>query len=398
MKKTVTEVLDRLCEIGARPPASDAERAAANYLAKRFEKLACKVKFQNFLVRPAYYYIFALHFILFLFAIALSRANSGDGFLLGVAIIISYWGDLLARHHYIRDIFPRFPSLNLVAKKEVEEPAKRIILVAHIDSGRSGAIYRPFFANELAKLFKHSLKRHIAPYYYLFITMLCAEAFMLLRWFIPFGFMPLLFDIALGVCSLILLAGVLAMLDIGIRGRPVEGANGNASGVAAMTALFESLVASPPPNCEIWALATGSKMSGMSGMKAFGQKFFDELDPANTYFINFDHIGAGGLRYVTGEGWLTIVPYPYEMAIMADEIKNSDDRFSDVAPYTIRSGTDGIVPARAGYKTITLTCLNENDYPPNYLWETDTREKVNDETVTLAAEFAKKLVERIAEA
>ena len=61
--QTIKEVIDTLCEIGPRPPASDGERRAAEYLAGRLEKLGCAVKYQHFYVRPAYYYIFALHSI-----------------------------------------------------------------------------------------------------------------------------------------------------------------------------------------------------------------------------------------------------------------------------------------------------------------------------------------------
>jgi Iap family predicted aminopeptidase len=51
------------------------------------------------------------------------------------------------------------------------------------------------------------------------------------------------------------------------------------------------------------------------------------------------------------------------------------------------AGTDGNVPARLGYPTLSIIALEENGVPRNYHQVTDTPDRIDMDTVVRAADF-----------
>jgi Iap family predicted aminopeptidase len=58
--------------------------------------------------------------------------------------------------------------------------------------------------------------------------------------------------------------------------------------------------------------------------------------------------------------------------------------------------TDGLIPLKAGYHTVSIGSVNEYLVPSNYHWPTDTPERVNYGTVAGAVKLAYRVIARLA--
>ena len=62
-----------------------------------------------------------------------------------------------------------------------------------------------------------------------------------------------------------------------------------------------------------------------------------------------------------------------------------------------RNSTDGCVPSRRGYPTVTLVSVDRNKLLPNYHLYTDTAENVDYECVALAARLTEAVARRLSD-
>lgn len=421
----LVEFVEQICRFGPRPPASSAERACASWLADYLTHRGASVTRLPFVSPRLTYWARFGHLVAYLFCIGWAASHLMDGIILAALVVYSYWGDLGGRFHTFRRLLPRGESFNVVAKArgpKVEngadgkvDPAApprkldaRIVLTASIDSGRSGFFYEPGRARFVRGLFRRRLGWKLAPYYWQFFVMMAGVAAVSARFVLrhvrPQGLLPdwlaLMFRIA-DVASLAVLLAVLAatvvaaliMVNIAVSGRDVTGANGNASGVATATMLFDEWRTRLPAGAELQLVVTGASNSGLLGMRRYWEKYGDEFDRRRTWFLNFDHVGAGDVKIVMSEGWVTVVPYPREMALFARRALGAD--FASRETYNLRAATEGIVPATEGFNVLTLTALDATNTPVNYHSLTDTPDAVDPATIGEAYELGSRLIDRV---
>jgi hypothetical protein len=113
-----------------------------------------------------------------------------------------------------------------------------------------------------------------------------------------------------------------------------------------------------------------------------------ELGLGNTYIINFDNLGKGSLRYITGEGMLVVYPSSPELVCIAEGL-TSEQKFSDVRPHVYRlASLDALVASTRGYKTLSIMGLGADDGIAHWHWPTDILENVDFSLSEKAADFA----------
>src|SRR6202012_2954729 len=104
-------------------------------------------------------------------------------------------------------------------------------------------------------------------------------------------------------------ASTAAMAEIGSR-KVVPGANDNGTAVVSLLALARRLAESPAPGIRVILLSAGAEESFSEGMKAFGERHFDEVPSAPAFFLCLESIGSPSLLVLRGEGFLKIYAYP----------------------------------------------------------------------------------------
>jgi hypothetical protein len=259
-----------------------------------------------------------------------------------------------------------------------ESAKKKLILVAHYDSSRSGLSFHPALVGSFRSSFITSA-----------VMMIILLQALIIRYFGGGGALLSLLRI---VPTAYMMLPIILLIHREFFGRYVHGASDNASGVAAMLEVAEKLSANPPKDFEVWVLATGCEEVNLVGMGSFIRSHQYEIDRETTYFLNLDNLGGGSLRYVIAEGMLKVYPSSPEMIFAAERVAAGEE-FKDVRPhvYTL-AGLDALVASSRGYKVLSLMGLDESDGIPNWHWPTDTPENVDFSLADKGAEFALRIV------
>mgnify|MGYP000716076333 CR=1 FL=1 len=108
-----------------------------------------------------------------------------------------------------------------------------------------------------------------------------------------------------------------------------QGANDNASAVAAMLTCAEHLLPALPADVELWVVGTGAEEVGCAGMRAFVEQH--SFPSEGTYWVNFECVGGGTLHYLNSEGMLNRINYPPMLIELARRVAASGV-FGEVTP------------------------------------------------------------------
>jgi Zn-dependent M28 family amino/carboxypeptidase len=190
-------------------------------------------------------------------------------------------------------------------------------------------------------------------------------------------------------------AGTLAaMLDIGRR-PAVPGANDNASGVAAMVAVAESLAKRPPAGLRVMLVSAGAEEALQEGIRGFAREYFASLPRESTWFLNLDTVGSGRLVLLEGEGPVRMHDYD---ADFKDLVAGCADKLDIPILRGLRSrnSTDGCVPRMAGFPTATIVSVDRRKLLPHYHLDSDRPEHVDYDCVADAAALAEAVARSLA--
>jgi hypothetical protein len=385
------EVVRGLTAFRGRAAGTDAERRAANWLAARLGEQGRRAEVEPTHVHPHFALVHAGHCAMGVAGSLLSIAQPAVGFALVLAAAASMYLDLNARHYLLRRLFFRRASQNVVSPGPRPGAPARLYLSAHYDAGLTGAVFRPRMAARLSALAR------LSP--------------------VPFGpFRPLFWSLALllpvlgarmagleGVAvsvlqlppTLVLLTGCFLLVDVQLSD-VVPGANDNASGVAAVLGLAAELDRDPPENLDVWVLLTGGQECLMEGMHGFLRRHRSELDRDRTYFLNIDAVGAGDLRYLTGEGLAVTVQMDRRMVELCEavaEASGGDGSEPAAEPLAHGSAGDALAARLARYPAAGLTALEPGAISPSrHHRPDDTPEGVEAAALDRAGRFAASLV------
>ena len=385
------EIIRELCSFEGRLTGTDAERRAANHLAKRLRGQGRRVEVEPIHVHPQVALIYAAHCALGFAASLIAIASPGIGFAIALLAATSMYLDLNARFYLLRRLFFRRVSQNVVAKGGRPEAAARVLLAAHIDAARTGAAYSERRIRLLTRVIR-ALPFTFSPPRLLFWSLAILVPILGLR---AAGLDSNLISLLQLPPTLVLLVGVFALVDIELS-EVVPGANDDASGVATALSVAEQLDADQLQNLDVWVVLTGGEECGFEGMRSFLRAHRRSLDPAATWVVCLDAVGRGDVRYATGEGMAVTFDYRSRLTELCEAIALADREDSNrYRAAALRHGfaTDSLPARLRRMRTTTITCLEPGAaVPANYHAVTDVPDAVDRGALDRAHGFTLELV------
>jgi hypothetical protein len=376
-----------------RGPGTDAERRAARHLESRLRDLGREVAIEPFDVWPRWPLAHLIHAVLAIAGSLVATSSAVAGVAILAAVAVATFGDLTGTFHLTRRLTGRRASQNVVSPEDGDRPGT-IVVIAHYDAARSGAVFSDRAMRRRAWIGR-VLHRPIGPFEPFFWAIVVALGCSVARlagveaeWLTAVQF----------AATVVLIVSVPLLADIGLS-EVVPGANDNASGVATALRLADRY-GDDLDHFDLWIVLSGSEEAFAQGAKAFLRRHRRELDRRRTVFLCIDKVGHGTVRYARREGLLFARSYHPMLVGLCDRIAaedaEDDDRY-EARSIVSRSVTDA-VPARGRrYAAVSVSCLNERGYAPHYHQPTDVPENVDEDALERAFGFCSELIELIDE-
>lgn len=358
------------------------ERRAAEFLRDRFREYTLDVEVDDFHAIENPTYLFGSYFGEFV-VVGFFALLGWPAFALayGAGVLISF----LAEFHGLRLFgrwLPEYETQNVVARFLSLRPRKLIVVAAHYDSGGASPLSDPGVIPYLRFGLRAMLTCMVV------IVATCgAEA-----WAQMHGAEAALWIVYLRWAMIgVLMLGAAFMFYASRQVEDIRGANGNASGVAALLYLAERFKAEGVDGVDLWLAATGSHEAWMSGVrrilrqaKRTGQK---------VYFLNIESVGAGKLSYTTKEGMLLAQPCGKAMVTAAA---------AHAADFGVRRAevravpTGAHLPLASGCEAMSIVGLDEDGVPAYWNQINDRIMEVDDANIVHAAKYAEAVIRDLA--
>jgi hypothetical protein len=367
-----------------RPPASEGERRAAEWLVGQFRELGAEARIEAADAHGTYWWPLGLGTALgALGGFAALRGRRRLGAALGALGAAGIASDFPPHRRRLRAPLPKRTTYNVVCELGDPDAAQTIVISAHHDSAHSGLVFHPAIPKRADRL---GLIDGIETSPPLMAPVIGG---------------PLL--VALGaltnVRALTRLGTVLgaaataAMAEIGSR-KVVPGANDNGTAVVSLLALARRLAEHPARGVRVILLSAGAEESFSEGMKAFGERHFAELPNERTFFLVLESTGSPHLLVLRGEGFLKMYDYP------APALELLDSTAAELGIWLypnlrLHNGTDGLEPLVAGYETAVIAGCDDLKQPANYHWPNDLAENVDFGSVANGIRLAEATLRRL---
>jgi len=387
------EIIRELCSFERRLAGTDAERRAAGAMAERLRAAGRRAEIEPIYVHPQWALVHAGHCLLGFAASLVAVSAPAVGFGLALFAAASMYLDLNARLYLLRRLFFRRASQNVVSPGAQPEAPARLIVCAHLDAARTGAVHAEGRARRLSA-FAQRVGVPLGPFRILFWSLAALVPLLGLR-------MAGIDSDAVSVLqlppTLVLLIGIFALVEIQLS-NAVAGANDNASGVATAIALGGELEAEPPRNLDIWVLLDGAGECLSEGMRAFVRAHRDRFKDTPTFFLTIDSVGQGEVRYLSSAGWAVGVGMDRRLIELCEAIgaadAEGDGRFN-AAAVASGLGGDPVVPRLARFRSLGITCLDSDGYVPHRHLPTDVPAAINLRALDRAHDFTLELIRRL---
>lgn len=358
---------------------TECEREAAAYLCARLRRSTGDAVLQPFRNPDNAGILFGAYYAEFAVVTLVAWWWPMVAFVYGVTVFGAYLAEFTG-YNILARFLPAFESQNVVARLPGTAPRATIIVTAHYDTGRVGVL---------------SALAARGVLHWAHLAVVCAMFGIVLTCFgeaadvLPPGMhagVSALRAVLLGVC----LVAAAAMLYTETGDNYVNGAVGNASGVAALLALADRLQAQPLDWADVHLVATSGKETWMRGMHHFLRGH--ACDRSTTFVLNLAHVGAGRLAYTTGEGFLHVFPASRRLRAAARETAAT----IPAAAVRLRAvPTDALIPLAHGYQAMSVVGVNEHRSLPFWRSPEDTIAHVDEAKVRLAADFAEGVLRRL---
>ena len=383
--------IEELVAHGGRAPGTDAERRAARQLEARLRAAGRDAAIEPFEIWPRWPLTHVIHAVAAIVGglVAVSSPLAGTIVLAAVALLTL--ADLTGVAQLTRRLTGRRASQNVVSRESGGRPGT-LVLVAHYDAGRSGAVFHERAMRRRARIGR-PLRRPIGPFEPLFWAILLALAAAILR---LAGIETDAVDALQFAATVVLIVSVALLSDVGLSD-VVPGANDNASGVATALRLAERY-GDDLEHFDVWVLLAGAGEAFGRGTTAFLRRHRDELERASTVFLDVDTVGDGTVRYARAEG-LPVARANHRALVglcdrIADEDAEEEDRYGARSMVTRRAGDAGAARRRR-YAAVTVSCRDELDLAPHYHQPTDVPANVDPDALDRAFRFCSELIELI---
>ena len=390
------EEIEDLVAHSGRAPGTDAERRAAVHLAGRLEDIGRDAKTEAIMVRPRFALTHLIHALLAIAGGLVAASEDPIPRVVGTLVVlfaaISAFGDLTGSFHLVRRLTGRRASQNVVSREDDGKPGT-LVLVAHYDAARSGAVFSDRAIRRRARIGR-LIRRPIGPFEPLFWSIMAVLVCCAIR---LTGVEGVALNAVQFVPTIVLIVAVPLLADI-MLSPIVPGASDNASGVATVLKLADRY-SDDLVDFDLWVLLTGAQESMQLGMSAFLKRHKAELAPSTTVFLCVDNVGHGDIRYTTKEGYLVAAAYHPDLVALCHELRAEDEEEDEpyyrARPVVSRIATDARRARAKRYPAIAIGAANELGYAPHYHQPTDTPDTVDETTLRRAYEFCSELIELI---
>lgn len=352
-------------EIGPRGSTTDAERRAAAYIRDFFSTLGLEVKTDVFRSLKTFSWIHAGAYLCSSASVlAILRFSPVLAAVVATVSLVGFFLETLSVPA-LGWMATKGESQNIIAKLKSSpggEGEVKLCIVAHYDSSKAGLPFHP----RMVRNFRATSLLVLA-------TMLVSAALCVSTAFVPaFRDVAVLAGIIPGVYTAFAAA---LLIHRELRYPHVPGANDNASGVAVLLESARVLSSERIPGVEVTFLATGCEEAGVVGMLDFLKRHGTEY--RNAYFINLDNLGAGDLKYTTGEGMYAVWKSDPVLVELAQEAVKRDPSIK-AGPAVYRTLlTDGQAAMMRGYRVMGIMAFDQGGVLPNWHWITDVPENVD---------------------
>jgi hypothetical protein len=286
-----------------------------------------------------------------------------------------------------RALAPRKTTWNVVAELGDPDAERTIVLMAHHDAARGGAVFDQTLQRKLVDWVPGVIER--------------IDTAIPVWWGAVAG--PALAAVgaatgrrrvaAAGAAVSAVATGLLA--DIA-RHPVVPGANDNLSGVAALVAIAERLRDEPVAGARILLVSCGAEEVLQGGIYGFARRHLKPLDRERVWVINFDTVGSPELALLEGEGAFVMEDY-FDRGLRDLCVAVAErERIPIRRGMRASTSTDSLVTSRMGIATLCLTSINRHKGLDNYHSMTDTPANVHYKTVACAADLAEALTRALA--
>jgi Peptidase family M28 len=373
MESLSRRILERLSALPNRASASSAEARAFSVLEAELRDLGLEPTVTRFSSPNTYSWDVIGAALLIGFGALSSFVEPTLGFILA-ALGASWFHCHFSGLPHPLDIFiPKYPSRNLEASFGTGK--RQLILMAHVDTAKSAFLYAPSRVGSFRLTFVlNAILAYLTP-----AVIVVGLSFLALG-------LPI---VLLWLRLPLLLIGAYFLVNAALfyhreRTAPlVNGANDNASGVAAVLEVAHRLHRTPV-DARVTLLLTGCEEVGARGAAHFAQAL---RTTGETFVLNLDNVGRGDLHYATGEGMLQYHPYDSSLVALAQDVA----RTHAAKPLEYRLAYFDTLPfALRGVPCLTLIALEGNRIP-NWHWTTDTLENVDSGAMSRAVDYAEAL-------
>jgi len=237
MSQLIEHVQHLADTIGPRPATTDAEAQAAEYIEGVFRERGLEVERQEFECPRTYSWAYVAYHALTIGAAVLSRWFGWPAFVLALASAVLLWFDLDTRWG-LSNLMPKGPSQNIIArhipKVRRNERTRRVVIVAHYDSAKSSLAFSPGMVKNFPTTFALLKWTTFLTPVVIFISALpWTKSLRPWSWY------------ATLVVAAYLIVPLLINVHRELFMKAVDGANDNASGVAAMLGAMDLTVPEP---------------------------------------------------------------------------------------------------------------------------------------------------------
>jgi hypothetical protein len=270
-----------LAAFEGRGPGTDAERRAALWLRDQVRSRGRDARVDTVWVRPQWAAVYAGHAALAAAASALCVSAPTAGLALGLAVALSFVGDLTGAFFLLRRASPERATQNVVSSPaEAAKPVK-LVVCASVDAPRSAALTRRPPVRVLA----------------LAVCLVCACAGARLAG---------LDGRALGIVQLIPTVTVLvaAALLVDIALSDATAATNASSAAAVALALVAELDAYPPRNLDVELVIAGAGQGPALGMRAYVRARRKRARREELAILAIEPSGASPTAWWTHDGLL----------------------------------------------------------------------------------------------
>lgn len=370
----IKRFIGELCILKHRASSSNNERKAAEHILHFMRNIGLVAKIDEFKSQQRMTGELVTIMSFFLIEVVLYFYVPILSLLAGLIGLVLFWGYCTTRFKPLAPLFRHSTSSNVVGSFKNSNTPFKVIFTAHYDTARSGPLWNPKTVANFRLNFLIG-----------FVVLILLQFLSLIQLFSFDGF---IFKLIMILGGIYVIGNILVLVIAGLTGDLVQGASGNASGVAVMLDLAARLKELSVPEIEFWFVATGSEEVGAVGMEAFMKKYAEDISKDNTYFINFDNLGKGIPHYFVGEGMLNFYKFSDELIIAAEQTAQLK-QFRAITPEKYKlAHTDAIVPACRGHHAILFLAADERGLIPNWHWHTDTIENLDMSVPQLTSDFA----------